>query len=126
MLHCTQFLHWNVQLVLEHVCHGQLVHLERNNICSCTYSSVGTILPTRIRKSHQVVLGLNIGLSQEISHWCIIQISILFQAQMKKSAIEVSINYVSYFMSSMALDARARLKVNEIVPRVGLHRSLMR
>ena len=38
---------------------------------------------------------------------------------MKKSAIEVSINYVSYFMSSMALDARARLKVNEIVPLVG-------
>ena len=45
---------------------------------------------------------------------------------MKKSAIEVSINYVSYFMGSMALDARARLKVNEIVPRVGLHGILMR
>ena len=45
---------------------------------------------------------------------------------LKKSAIEVGINYVSYFMSSMALDARARLKVNEIVPRVGLHGSLMR
>ena len=44
----------------------------------------------------------------------------------KKSAIEVGINYVSYFMSSIALDARARLKVNEIVPRVGLHGSLMR
>ena len=40
---------------------------------------------------------------------------------MKKSAIEDGINYVSYFMGSMALDARARLKVNEIVPRVGLH-----
>ena len=45
---------------------------------------------------------------------------------MKKSAIEVGINYVSYFMGSMALDARARLKVNEIVPRVGLHGVLMR
>ena len=45
---------------------------------------------------------------------------------MKKSAIEVGINYVSYFMSSMALDARARLKVNGIVPHVGLHESLMR
>ena len=45
---------------------------------------------------------------------------------MKKSAIEVGSNYVSYFMSSMALDARARLKVNEIVPRLGLHGSLMR
>ena len=45
---------------------------------------------------------------------------------MKKSAIEVSINYVSYFMSSMALDSRARLKVTEIVPLVGLHRILMR
>ena len=45
---------------------------------------------------------------------------------MKKSAIEDGINYVSYFMGSMALDARARLKVNEIVPRVGLHGILMR
>ena len=45
---------------------------------------------------------------------------------MKKSAIEVGINYVSYFMSSMALDASARLKVNEIVPRVDLHTRLMR
>ena len=45
---------------------------------------------------------------------------------MKKSAIEVGINYVSYFKRSMALEARARLKVNEIVPRVGLHGSLMR
>ena len=40
---------------------------------------------------------------------------------MKKSSIEDGINYVSCFMGSMALDARARLKVNEIVPRVGLH-----
>ena len=52
---------------------------------------------------------------------------------MKKSAIEGGNNYVSYFMGSMALGARARLKVNEIVscritldldeivPRVGLH-----
>ena len=40
---------------------------------------------------------------------------------MKKSAIEDGINYMSYFMGSMALRARDRLKVNEIVPRVGLH-----
>ena len=45
---------------------------------------------------------------------------------MKRNAIEVGINYVSYFMSSMVLDAIARLKVNEIVSCVGLHRSLMR
>ena len=45
---------------------------------------------------------------------------------LKKSAIEDGINYVSCFMGSMALDARARLKVNEIVPRVGLHGILMR
>ena len=45
---------------------------------------------------------------------------------MKKSVIEVGINYVSYFMGSMALDARARLKVNDIVPRVGLHGILIR
>ena len=45
--------------------------------------------------------------------------------KLKKSSIEEGINYVSYFMSSMALDARARLKVNEIVPRVGLHGILM-
>ena len=45
---------------------------------------------------------------------------------MKKSAIEDGINYMSYFMGSMALDARARLKVNKIVPHVGLHRILMR
>ena len=45
---------------------------------------------------------------------------------MNKSAIEVGINYVSYFRSLVALDARARLKVNEIVSCVGLHRSLMR
>ena len=45
---------------------------------------------------------------------------------MMKRAIEDGINYVSYFMGSMALDARARLKVNDIVPRVGLHRILMR
>ena len=45
---------------------------------------------------------------------------------MKKSAIEDGINYVSCFMGLMALDARARLKVNEIVPRVGLHGILMR
>ena len=45
---------------------------------------------------------------------------------MKKSAIEVGVNYMSYFMGSMALDARARLKVTEIVPRVGLHGILMR
>ena len=29
------------------------------------------------------------------------------EVKLKKSAIEVSINYVSYFMGSMALDARA-------------------
>ena len=40
---------------------------------------------------------------------------------MDKSAIEDGINYVSYFMGSIALGARARLKVHEIVPRVGLH-----
>ena len=45
---------------------------------------------------------------------------------LKKRAIEVGINYVSYFMGSMALDARARLKVNAIVSHVGLHRILMR
>ena len=45
---------------------------------------------------------------------------------MKKNAIEVGINYVSCFMSSMVLDARARLKVIEIIPRVGLHGILMR
>ena len=45
---------------------------------------------------------------------------------MKRSAIEDGINYVSYFMGSMDLDARARLKINEIVPRVGLHGILMR
>ena len=45
---------------------------------------------------------------------------------MKESAIEDGIIYVSYFMGSMVLDARARLKVNEIVPRVGLHGILMR
>ena len=45
---------------------------------------------------------------------------------MKKSVIEVGINYVSYFMGSMALGARARLKVNKIVSRVGLHWILMR
>ena len=45
---------------------------------------------------------------------------------MEKSAIDDSINYVSYFMGSMALDARARLKVNDIVPRVELHGILMR
>ena len=28
-----------------------------------------------------MVLGLNIGLSQDISNWCIIQISVVFQAQ---------------------------------------------
>ena len=44
----------------------------------------------------------------------------------KKSAIEDGIDYVSYFMRSMALDARARLKINEIFPRVGLHCILMR
>ena len=45
---------------------------------------------------------------------------------MKKSAIEDGINDMSYFMGSMTLDARARLKVNEIAPRVGLHGILMR
>ena len=45
---------------------------------------------------------------------------------MKKSAIEDGINDVSYFMGSMALGARARLKANEIVPRVELHWILMR
>ena len=45
---------------------------------------------------------------------------------LKKSAIEVGINYVSCFMGSMALDARAILNVNEIVSRVGLHGILMR
>ena len=45
---------------------------------------------------------------------------------MKKSAIEDGNNYVSCFMGSMALGARARLMVNEIVPRVGLHWILMR
>ena len=45
---------------------------------------------------------------------------------MKKSAIEDGNNYVSYFMGSMDLGSRARLKVNEIVPRVGLHWILMR
>ena len=45
---------------------------------------------------------------------------------LKKSAIEEGMNYVSYFMGSMALDARARLKVNEIVLCVGLNGILMR
>ena len=45
---------------------------------------------------------------------------------MKKSDIEDGINYVSYFIGSMALGARARLKVNKIVPCVGLHWILMR
>ena len=45
---------------------------------------------------------------------------------MKKSAIEDGINYVSYSMGSMVLDARARLKVNEIVPHEVLHGILMR
>ena len=45
---------------------------------------------------------------------------------MKKSAIEDGINYVSYFMGLIALGARARLKVNEIVPRIVLHWILMR
>ena len=52
-----------------------------NHLMVFSDSSVWTILPTRIRKIHQVVLGFNIGLSQEISHWCIIQICIVFQAQ---------------------------------------------
>ena len=38
-----------------------------NKICSCTSSSVWTILPTRIRKIHQVILGFNTGLSQQAS-----------------------------------------------------------
>ena len=46
--------------------------------------------------------------------------------RVKKSAIEDGINYVSYFMGLMALGARARLKVNEIFPRVGLQWILMR
>ena len=45
---------------------------------------------------------------------------------MKKIAIEEGINCVSYFMGSMALDAIARLKVNEIVTRIGLYEILMR
>ena len=45
---------------------------------------------------------------------------------MNKSDIEDGINYVSYFMGSMALGARARLNFNEIVPRLGLHSVLMR
>ena len=44
---------------------------------------------------------------------------------MKKSAIEDGISYVSYFMGSMVLAARARLKVNDIVPRVESHGILM-
>ena len=55
--------------------------LIENNICPCNSFSVWKILPNRIRKSHQVILGFIIGLSQEISHWCIIQICIVFQAQ---------------------------------------------
>ena len=55
--------------------------LIENNICSCASFSVWTILPTRIRKIHQVVLGLNIGLSQDISYWCSIHICILLQYQ---------------------------------------------
>ena len=39
---------------------------------------------------------------------------------------DLCIDYVSYFIGSMALDARARLKVNVIVPRVGLPGILMR
>ena len=54
------------------------------------------------------------------------EVTALDLTPLKKSAIEDGINYVSYFMGSMALDARARLKVNEIVPRVGLHGILMR
>ena len=50
---------------------------------------------------------------------------ILNNSRMKKSAIEEGINYVSYFMSLMALDTRARLRFNEIVPCVGLHGILM-
>ena len=29
MLHCIQFLHLIDQLVLEHVCYGQLYHLDK-------------------------------------------------------------------------------------------------
>ena len=31
MLHCTQFLHLIYQIVLEHVCHSQLAHLDKEN-----------------------------------------------------------------------------------------------
>ena len=81
MLHCTHFLHLIEQLVLEHVCHGQLFHLDKNNICSCTSASVWKILLTRIRKSHKVVLSLNTSLSQQVSYWCIIHIHMMLQAQ---------------------------------------------
>ena len=53
-------------------------------------------------------------------------LDICFKSTLKKSAIEGGINYVSYFIGSMALDARARLKVHKIVPHVGLHGILMR
>ena len=33
MLHCTNFHHWIVQLVLEHVYHDQLVLLEMCLVC---------------------------------------------------------------------------------------------
>ena len=35
MLHCTHFLHWIEQLVLEHVCHDQLgAESEYNSACT--------------------------------------------------------------------------------------------
>ena len=42
--------------------------LIKYNVCSCTSSSVWKILPTRIRKNHQVIISFNTSLSQQISY----------------------------------------------------------
>ena len=80
-LHCTHFMHLVEELVLEHLCNGQLDHLDKYNLCSCTSDSVWIILPTRIREIHQVILSFNTSLSQWVRYWCIIHICVIFQAQ---------------------------------------------
>ena len=47
MLHCTHFLHWIVKLVLEHVYHDQLVHLDRHFSCSSNISNWLSRIPTQ-------------------------------------------------------------------------------
>ena len=55
--------------------------LIKHNIWSCTYDIVCKELPYGVIEHHQLVVGINYSLPQEVNYRCILYLGIIFQAQ---------------------------------------------